>query len=234
MTIYRENGGILLTPDMYIRNCWDSGLKLGLPENSLAQSMAEFLAQKNQNDKGAIIAVSDPRVERILATLNVKLGISMNLRDLPPIPANPIPDKLDKPVLILAKTTTNKLVKVQNITSSIDLQKVRNADGVKTPKGDYWCWMQGGKLYKGKCVNDATKLFTANERGGTCKEVLFLHLYYPESLNECFMDFAGSRDAYGSVPYLCRWRGGLELSARHPGDADPSYGSVSVGVSLDS
>lgn len=203
-------------------------------ELTLDEMIGEIESRRNQDNKGTIVAVSDPRIKHILATLNAKLGISMNLSDLPPVPANPDPNKFPNLVLVLAKTTLDVLVLANRITSYIDLQRVKNADGVKTPKGDYWLWMQGGKLYRGMCVKDATKLFSTNERGGTCKEGLFFYTCYPESLNECFIDFAGSRIGSGSVPYLCRWIDVLGLSAAHPAGAFPRCGSVSAGVSLDS
>ncbi len=181
-----------------------------------------------------IIAASDPRVQHILATLNAKLGVSMNLNDLSPVPANPDPGKFSYLVLVLAKIMSGDLVRANNINLYVDLKKMRNADGVKTPKGDYWLWMQGGLLYKGKCVNDAIKFFSARERGGTYKEGLFQYTYYSELLDECYMDFAGSRSASGSVPYLSRWYDRLRLDASRPGSALSYYGSVSAGVSLDS
>lgn len=232
MVNYRENGGILLTPDTYIKSCWKLGLELGLSENGLAQAMAEFLAERNQNAEKPVVVAFDPRVEHILATLKAKLGISMDLNDLPPIPVNPDVEKFPNLVLVLGKTTLNELVGANGIASYINLQKVRNANGVTTPKGNYWLWMQGGKLYKGKSVNDAARLFAKNERGGTCKEGLFQYMYYSELLNECFMDFAGSRCARSAVPYLSRWYDELRLNASPPGTVASAYGSVSVGVSL--
>ncbi len=210
-----------LTVQDYAKRCYKRGQER-FDEDSLRSAFLELIGQAQT----AKIASLDPRIQHTLRTLQNKLGLTLKLSDLPPVPANPDSKKLTRLVLVASKVTLQKLVEVQGITNYLNLDKVE--DIVKTPKARlYWLWMQAGECYRGKSVDDATALFAPYERGATVKEGLFLHLYYPETLRNCYMDFAGSRYEDGDAPYLHRWKDRPWLGAYYPGSALPDYGSAS-------
>ena len=210
-----------LTVQDYAKRCYKRGQER-FDEDSLRSAFLELIGQAQT----AKIASLDPRIQHTLRTLQNKLGLTLKLSDLPPVPANLDPKKFTRLVLVASEVTLQKLVEVQDIESYLNRDKVE--DIVKTPKARlYWLWMQAGECYRGKSVNDATALFAPYERGATVKEGLFLHLYYPETLRNCYMDFAGSRYEDGDAPYLRRWNDGPWLDAYYPGRVLPDYGSAS-------
>ena len=223
-----------LTVEDYVRTCYEIGQKW-FDEGSLRSAFLELLAS------GQTVASADNlgsaarfehsgRIKHILGTLREKLGLKLKLSNLPPIPANPDSKKFTRLVLVVSKVTLQKLVHVQGIINYLNLDKVRVI--VQTPNAPlYWLWMQAGECYQSQSVDAATALFAPYERGATAKEGLFLHLYNPEILNNCYMDFAGSRGGDGRAPCLNRWHGRPRLGADYPGNVFSCYGAVSCGSS---
>ncbi len=160
-------------------------------------------------------------VEQILSTLKEKYGFKEDVDDLPFIMENPAPGRTKYLVLIANKITLERIIEAENIKCWLELDNVldfsryqfmlppRNAVG-------YFLWMSAGELYREEAPGQAESFLKQNERGAMLHEGLQLFSQYGARDNLAspdqgtpFMDFPGSRDAYGSVPYLHRWHGKL-------------------------
>lgn len=197
-----------------------------------------------------IIPATDERVvkdvEHILSTLKDKYGFKADIDDLPLITQNPAPGRTKYLVLIANKITSRRIVEAEgvrcilNLDDMLDFSKYQFMLPPRNALG-YWLLMSAGELYIKIAPRDAEKFLGPNERAGAMYEGLHLFSQYGSrdglgyiERGKPFMDFAGSRNAAGNVPFLHRWHDELKLDARCSGDAVSLYDTVSAGVFLDS
>lgn len=228
MSAHRDVDMVNLQVKHFALSSFNQGLALGFSEDTLREAYLDLLAQERATKINQNIEHEDSRALHVLQILKNKLNLGFaDPSKLPVIPENPDQDKFKYLVLVPEIIRLDGLVEVQNIQSYLNLDLVK--DIVETPKGDYWVWMQDGVHYKGKSVDQATKLFSSNERGATCRETLLLHLFYPETIRNCYKDMPGSRGERVLVPCLGWYFGVLGLYALGPSGVDSGFGSVSCG-----
>jgi|GEM_PF-1780135 hypothetical protein len=193
-------------------------------EDAIRRAFFEILRQGPESQS----SVLRPNIPYIVGIFESRLSIVLTSDGLPPIPENSAPDKFEYPVLINAEQRLEDLVAVQNIKSNIDLSKVE--DVVAAPKiGFYWVWMQGGEVYKDRCTSEIEKIFGKRERGGTLRERLFFHLYYPDALFRCFPECAGSR-VMGDVPYFVVWDDQIKIYSGKENVGVRGYGPTTCSI----
>ena len=125
---------------------------------------------------------------------------------------------------------TATLCKVGGVSIWSDPDKFTPFEGLVVPDQLAIIQCQFGTAHINTAPRNFRKSHNPLEIPGIAKEGLTGFLYWGMSLlNECRMDFPGSRSGSGDVPYLNLNDEGPELNARCGGGVGPCFGSVSRG-----
>jgi len=136
---------------------------------------------------------------------------------IPNIIVSKVPDKFSSQVLVIPESTiplkmlVEKMkIGVKSFVNRIDLDRI--SEKVVVPRDVYWVNMCDGRVYRNRSLDETFKGFNVHERAANLREMLFLLLEYPKTIEDYYIVAPGSRDKEGLLPCAGIWNGDLTLT----------------------
>lgn len=141
--------------------------------------------------------------------------------------------RLDTPLLVETRVPIERQAKLADIDYFLrGLDKKDWTDdpqGYKTPNIPYATWIDEGKRFMNRKVEDVRNELASFERGGTEFDAVALYIAKPQILQTRFLDLPGTTVGSDCAACLRRWGGRAELGRRFVDAASPRFGSVVCG-----
>lgn len=99
----------------------------------------------------------------------------------------------------------------------------------KTPNGFYMTWVDEGRRFMNRKVQDVRGELAPDERGGTEFDGVALYITKPNILQTRFLDLPGTSVESGSAAGLRLWDGQPEMLSYFVDGANPGFGSLVCG-----